>query len=97
LLFFVGFINESLFLKFMNVQESNAVIIQLGKNGVSAQLIDNTKKNLANNKLVKIKFLKNALEGKSRKELALLITEELRVPVEQKLVGNVLFLKRIKK
>jgi len=82
----------------MNVQETNQVSIQFGKGGISESFVANIKKSLVNNKLVKVKFLKSALEGKSRKDLASSIVSSLQaVPVEHKLVGNVLFLKRIKR
>lgn len=81
----------------MNVQENNPVSLQLGKNGCSEQFIVNVKKNLANNRLVKVKLLKNALDGTSRKELSAIILEKLsNLSFEHKMVGNVLFLKRIK-
>jgi len=82
----------------MNVQEANPVSIQFGKGGITDSFVGNIKKNLVNNKLVKVKFLKSALEGKSRKDLAISIVSSLHaVQVEYKLVGNVLFLKRIKR
>jgi RNA-binding protein YhbY len=81
----------------MNVQDPNSVIIQFGKKGVSEEFIKNIKKNLANNKLVKVKFLKSALEPTSRKELSNVIMNHISgLSFEHKLVGNVLFLKRIK-
>lgn len=80
----------------MNIQEQNQITIQLGKNGINEELIKNIKKNLAKNKLVKLKILKNILETNSRKDLTQKILEQLNLKLEHKLVGNTLFLKRIK-
>lgn len=81
----------------MNVQDPNFVVMQLGKNGINDNLVSMIKKELSKNKLVKLKLLKSALESSSRKVLS----DELRVALgdfsfEFKLVGNVLFLKRLK-
>lgn len=70
--------------------------MQLGKKGVSAEFITDVKKNLAKNKLVKIKFLKNSMENTTRKELAQSMLDNLSMSLEHKLVGNVLFLQRVK-
>ena len=82
----------------MNIQDLNNVQMQLGKRGLSQEFINDVKKSLANDKLVKVKFLKNALESSSRKDLANSLIERLsNLSLEHKVVGNVLFLKRIKK
>ncbi len=44
--------------------------IQIGKSGLSESVVDEIKKQLKKRKLIKIKFLKSVLEGKSKKELA---------------------------
>ena len=81
----------------MNVQEQNQVTIQIGKKGIVEETINNIKKNLSKNKLVKIKLLKNTLETGSRQEITKeLLAKITNIKLEHKLVGNVLFLKRIK-
>ena len=86
------------FLLVMNIQDKNVVQVQLGKKGLSIDFINDIKKNLAKDKLIKVKFLKNAMESVSRKELAVDLLERLaHLSLENKMVGNVLFLKRIKK
>ena len=85
------------FYVFMNIQDSNNIQMQLGKKGISQEFINDIKKNLAKDKLVKVKFLKNSLETSSRKELSSNVLENLsNLSLEHKVVGNVLFLKRIK-
>ncbi len=81
----------------MNVQEQNKETIQIGKNGVKPETIDKIKKSLSKNKLLKIKFLKNTLEKNDREDLASQIIEQVKIKTETKIVGNTLFLKRIKK
>ncbi len=63
--------------------------LRIGKNGVTAPMIEEIKVHLKKRKMVKIKFLKGFIEGKDRKEEARKITEL----VEAELVymtGNVL-------
>ena len=81
----------------MNVQEQNQITMQIGKKGINDEIIKNIKQNLAKNKLVKLKFLKNTLETTTRKEITHQIIEKLEaMKTENKLIGNTLFLKRIK-
>lgn len=82
----------------MNLQEQNPALIQIGKKGISEELIINIKKNLARNKLVKIKFLKNLLGNNDREQVKESVLKKLsNLEIEHKLVGNTLFIKRIKK
>lgn len=81
----------------MNVQEQNQITMQIGKKGINDETIKNIKQNLAKNKLVKLKFLKNTLETTNRKEITNQIIQKLEaMKTEHKLIGNTLFLKRIK-
>ena len=80
----------------MNVQEQNQETIQIGKNGMKTETIDKIKKSLSKNKLVKIKFLKNTLEKNNKEDLVKNIIEQVNINTETKIVGNTLFLKRIK-
>ncbi len=82
----------------MNIQDTNMVQVQLGKKGISLDFVNDIKKNLAKDKLIKVKLLKSSMEGLSRK----IVVDELldkmaHLSLEYKVVGNVLFLKRIKK
>ena len=82
----------------MNVQDTNAVSFQIGKKGISSGLVSDVKRELSKNKLVKIKFLKNVLGESSRAQLSSLFLSNLSgLSFEHKIVGNVLFIKRLKK
>lgn len=50
--------------------------VQIGKNGLTETVIEEIKKQLKDKKLIKIKFLKGALEAKDKKELAKEIVEK---------------------
>jgi len=50
--------------------------IQIGKNGVSQKLMKEIEKQLEKKKMVKIKILPSALEGKEAKEIASKIAEQ---------------------
>jgi len=84
------------FLTIMNPQEPHTTI-QLGKKGITPELLNQLKQILNTYKLVKIKFLKSSMEQTTRKELAKKINDLLNLEVEQKLIGNTLFLKKNKK
>ena len=45
-------------------------LTHVGKNGITPRVIEEVKRQLKDNKLVKIKLLKSALETKPREELA---------------------------
>jgi hypothetical protein len=47
----------------MNIQDENSVTVQLGKKGLSNTFYEEIAKNLRQNKLVKVKILKNAVES----------------------------------
>ncbi len=81
----------------MNVQEENAVTIQLGKKGLAPTFVEEIMKNLNQNRLVKVKFLKNSLESTDKHTYAdsIVLEIEKKVKVESKLVGKTLFLKKI--
>ena len=81
----------------MNVQEENAVTVQLGKKGLSETFALEIMKNLNQNRLVKVKFLKNSLETTDKHTYADSIVAEIekKVKVESKLIGKTLFLKKI--
>jgi RNA-binding protein YhbY len=82
----------------MNVQDTNSISFQIGKKGISSGLVSDVKRELSKNKLVKIKFLKNVLGNSSRGELSDLFLSNLSgLSFEHKVVGNVLFIKRLKK
>ncbi|MFP4567863.1 MAG: YhbY family RNA-binding protein [Candidatus Woesearchaeota archaeon] len=84
----------------MNIQQSNNVAIQLGKKGITDEFIVDLKKNLNKDKLVKVKFLKASLEGSSRQEISSNLLDRLNIinlSFESKMVGNTLFLKRVRK
>lgn len=69
----------------MNLKQRAHLIkptIWLGKNGLSGQQVNETKKQLKSKKLVKVKFLKSALKKKDKKAL----TEELIKLTDAKLI-----------
>lgn len=92
----------------MNIQDENSVTIQLGKKGLSETFYMEIAKNLRQNKLVKVKILKNAIEtpdeegeetqiSKDKHSYSDEIINELRKKhnFEHKLVGRTLFLKKV--
>jgi RNA-binding protein YhbY len=81
----------------MNLQRENAVTVQLGKKGLTPALVEEIMKNLDQDRLVKVKFLRNAMENTDRDAYAgsVLAEVEKRVSVGHKLVGRTLFLKKI--
>lgn len=92
----------------MNIQDENSVTLQLGKKGLSETFYAEIAKNLRQNKLVKIKILKNAISGedsaeenssKDRHTYTETIINEIskKHECEHKLVGRTLFLKKIVK
>ncbi|MGV8162798.1 MAG: YhbY family RNA-binding protein [Candidatus Nanoarchaeia archaeon] len=81
----------------MNIQEENAVTLQLGKKGVGESFYEEIIKNLKQNRLVKVKMLKNSMEIGDKNTYSEQIIEEIskKLKIETKLVGKTLFLKRI--
>ncbi|MBR9691507.1 YhbY family RNA-binding protein [Candidatus Woesearchaeota archaeon] len=51
-------------------------VLRIGKSGLTDGVIEEIKKQLRKKKLIKVKFLKPALEGKSRKDFAKDIAEK---------------------
>ena len=81
----------------MNVQKEMPSV-QLGKKGYSSFFLDEILKYLKKNSALKIKILKNSLENNNKDDLVKLIVDEVskRFSIDHKVVGNVLFLERIK-
>lgn len=63
-------------------------IVQIGKNGITSEVIQEIKTHLKNKKDVKIKFLKSFIEGKDRK----IVKDKLLLQLNKtgKLIGNTL-------
>lgn len=51
-------------------------VLRIGKNGLTSGVVEEIKKQLKKKKLIKVKFLKAALEEKNRKEFAKEIAEK---------------------
>jgi len=51
-------------------------IVRIGKNGLTDNMIKEIKKNLVKKKLIKVKFLKGALQDKNKKEFAMEVAEK---------------------
>ena len=67
------------------------VIAQIGKNGITINLVKDVKYHLHNKKLVKVKLLNSFIEGKDKKEIA----KDLALKTSSKVlqvVGNVIVL-----
>jgi RNA-binding protein YhbY len=82
----------------MNIQDENFVTLQLGKKGLSETFYAEILKGLRQNKLVKVKFLKNSEDSGDKHTYSDLIIAEIdsKLKIEHKLVGKTLFLKRYK-
>jgi RNA-binding protein YhbY len=82
----------------MNIQDENSVTLQLGKKGLSEQFYLEIQKNLRQNRLVKIKILKNAMENSDKDTYSEKIIDAIsqKSNIEHKLVGKTLFLKKKK-
>jgi RNA-binding protein YhbY len=82
----------------MNIQDENSVTIQLGKKGLSETFYLEIIKGLKQNKLVKVKILKNAMEASDKDTYTQTIIDNiiLKLDIEYKLVGKTLFLKKKK-
>jgi len=83
----------------MNIQEENAVTLQLGKKGLSETFYAEIMKNLRQQRLVKVKILKNAMEDGDKNTYSDTIIAEIEklAKIEHKLVGRTLFLKKVQK
>ena len=68
-------------------------IIRIGKSGLTAGVVEEIKKQLKKRKLIKIKFLRAALEKKDRKKLAKEIAEKTGAELVQQ-VGFVVVLQK---
>jgi len=51
-------------------------VIRIGKNGLTASVIEEIKKQLEKKSLIKVKMLQSSLEGKNKKEMANEIAEK---------------------
>ena len=51
-------------------------VIWIGKNGITPSVVEETRKQLKKKGLIKVKFLKSAIENRDRKELAKEIAEK---------------------
>ncbi len=82
----------------MNLQKEMPSL-QLGKKGYNAAFLEEILKYMKKNTSIKVKFLKNALGNTERETLADLIIGDIskKFPVSHKVVGNVLFIEKIKK
>ena len=63
----------------------DTINIQIGKLGLSEEVIREIKRHLKENKNVKLKFLKSFIKDRDRKEIAKIIEEKVR---KGKLIGN---------
>ena len=70
------------------------VNMQIGKNGFNDNLKNDVLKHIKEKKAVKLKFLKNFLEDKDRKEVFKEIKSQLPEDLKTKLVGSVMFIER---
>jgi RNA-binding protein YhbY len=82
----------------MNIQDENSVTMQLGKKGLSETFYLEIIKNLKQNKLVKVKILKNAMENSDKNTYSETIIDNIipKIDIEHKLVGRTLFLHKKK-
>jgi RNA-binding protein YhbY len=82
----------------MNIQDENSVTLQLGKKGLSETFYLEVLKNLRQNRLVKIKILKNAMENSDKDTYSQKIIENVsqKANIEHKLIGKTLFLQKKK-
>jgi len=56
-----------------NIKEKSKLlepIVRIGKNGLTESIVKEIKKNLVKKKLIKVKFLKGAIQDKNKKEFA---------------------------
>ncbi|MBW3019855.1 YhbY family RNA-binding protein [Candidatus Woesearchaeota archaeon] len=67
------------------------VNIQIGKNGVTPEIVQEISKHIRAKKDVKVKFLKSFISDKDRKEVAENLNSVL--PKKGKLIGNTLMIK----
>lgn len=80
----------------MNIREKGKrlePVLRIGRNGLRASVIDEVKKQLLKKKIIKVKFLRQALEGRDRKELA----KELAALTGSEIVQQVGFVVVLKK
>jgi RNA-binding protein len=66
----------------------------VGKNGITPSLIEEVKRQLKDNKLVKIKLLKSAIESKPRGELARELAEKTKAELIEVKGNTVVLFKR---
>jgi RNA-binding protein len=66
----------------------------VGKNGVTPSLIEEVKRQLKDNKLVKVKLLKSAIEAMPREELAKELAEKTRAELIEVKGNTVVLFKR---
>lgn len=73
------------------------VLIQVGKSGLSENHVLEITKNLKVGNVVKVKFLKSAIENVDKKQFAKNILDKInkKIKIESKLVGNVLQIKKL--
>ena len=68
-------------------------ILRIGKSGVTEGLIEEIKRQLKKRKLIKIKLLRSALDGKDKKEMAQEIADKTRSELINQ-VGSVIVLSK---
>ena len=67
--------------------------VQIGKSGLTDAIIKEIKKQLSRKRLIKIKFLRSALEAKDKKQLAKEVTKKTNAELVDQ-VGFVVVLKK---
>jgi len=71
----------------------NPVAINIGKNGLTEQVLSEIKSHLIKNKQVKVRVLKSARDTESTKEISLVLSKKLRCNVAD-VRGHVIILEK---
>lgn len=80
----------------MKMQEQENLLIQIGKNGLTQNVVLEIARNLNRKKIVKVKFLQSFIANNNRKEAASQLIELLgKMALEKKMVGNTIMLKKL--
>jgi len=81
-------------------RKTGPTLVQVGKNGITDNTIEEILKNVKKNKELRVKFLRNFLTNSDRHEavevIRVKLTEKLdkKAKFDSKLVGNILLIKR---
>ena len=80
----------------MKAQQTDVIIMQIGKKGLTKEFYDQLSKNIHTRKTVKIRMLRNYVDANNKESAKQMIIEHLtgKIKIEIKSIGHIILVKK---